>query len=188
MESLSNCKRFARVKCRYIEQSEELHHSKNQAIMLLETLKSLHSHVYVHSDVRKNNILFDDTKDEAYLIDFDLCDKENVNYPKVYNHASMSERHKDAFADKPRKKIHDVFSILKILQESKFLQCYPVDDIDAVPLEELIEKLKNVILFVALSCGILFIIHYSSVRHLYLSLNFVHIIMIEFLKEKSDIQ
>ena len=105
------------------------------------SLCKLHNHGYVHSDVRKNNILFDDTKDEAYLIDFDLYDKENVNYPKVYNHASISERHKDAFADKPRKKIHDVFSILKILQEAKFLQCYPVDDIDAVPLEELIEKL-----------------------------------------------
>ena len=187
LESLSNCKRFARVKCRYIEQSEELHHSKNQAIMLLETLKSLHSHVYVHSDVRKNNILFDDMKDEAYLIDFDLCDKENVNYPKVYNHASMSERHKDAFADKPRKKIHDVFSILKILQESKFLQCYPVDDIDAVPLDELIEKLKNVILFVALSCGILFIILVSDIC-IFLLILFIIIIMIEFLKEKSDIQ
>ena len=145
LESLSNCKRFARVKCRYIEQSDISHHSKNQAIMLLETLKSLHSLGYVHSDVRKNNILFDDTNDEAYLIDFDLCDKEDVNYPKVYNHASISERHKDASADKPRKKIHDVFSILKILQEAEFLQCYPVvDDIDAVRLlDELIEKLKN---------------------------------------------
>ena len=139
-----------RVKCRYIEQSEESHHSKNQAIMLLETLKLLHSLGYVHSDVRKNNILFDDAKDEAYLIDFDLCDKEDVNYPEVYNHASISERHKDASADKPRKKIHDVFSILKILQEAGFLQCYryPVvdddDDIDAVCLlDELIEKLKN---------------------------------------------
>ena len=145
LESLSACKRFARVKCRYIEQSKESHHSKNQAIMLLETLKSLHSNGYVHSDVRKNNILFDDENDEAYLIDFDLCDKEDVNYPEVYNHASISERHKDASADKPRKKIHDVFSILKILQEAEFLQCYPVDDdIDAVCLlDELIEKLKN---------------------------------------------
>ena len=109
--------------------------------MLLKTLKSLHSYDYVHSDVRKSNILCDDERDEAYLIDFDLCDKEDVYYPKVYNHASISERHKGAFAYKPRKKFHDVFSILKILQE---VQCYPVDDIDErVPLEEIIEKLEN---------------------------------------------
>ena len=39
---------------------------------------------YVHGDIKKENIVFNDDKDISYLIDFDLAKKEGGKYPEGF--------------------------------------------------------------------------------------------------------
>ena len=47
-------------------------------------LHKLHEAGYVHRDIKKENIIFNDDKDISYLIDFDLAKKEGGKYPEDF--------------------------------------------------------------------------------------------------------
>ena len=106
---------FVRTRCKYLNQ-DNVKCTENQAHMLMNTLKRIHKQDYVHSDIRRSNILLSSATDQAYFIDFDLCGKVNTNYPSGFNHYDIDERHEDACAFKKRQKSHDEYSLNIVLQ------------------------------------------------------------------------
>jgi len=75
-------------------------------------LQKLHNALHVHSDVRMANIVF--TEDgNTKLIDFDLTDKINTEYPRGYN--NFPERHPDAKELHPRLIVHDRYSLIYLI-------------------------------------------------------------------------
>ena len=88
-------------------------------------LDTLHQAGYVHSDVRASNILFP-LDGGAKLIDFDLANEVNVPYPQGYRFIK-NERHMSAQEDKPRKIIHDRYSLIVIIEKQIFYSTLPDD-------------------------------------------------------------
>ena len=77
----------------------------------IRQLEEIHKMRYVHSEIRDLNIVFSvQDKSQAWIIDFDLADKENAPYPDTYNPLHINERHKDARAGNKRKKDHDIYA------------------------------------------------------------------------------
>ena len=81
---------------------------------IIEALDKLHSKGIVHSDVRPQNMLFLENGD-AKIIDFDLTNYVDTNYPTNYN-GNFAYRHEGATAGKPRKFVHDRYSLFCILK------------------------------------------------------------------------
>ena len=83
----------------------------------MNTLEDIHRLGYVHSDIRRSNILLSSATQQAYFIDFDLCGKINTKYPSEFNHYGIVERHEDARAFSKRRKSHDKYSLRIVLSE-----------------------------------------------------------------------
>ena len=56
---------------------------------MLQDLQKLHTNDFVHSDIRIENLVFDDHGTTAWLIDFDLTGKVGTLYPPNYNHYQL---------------------------------------------------------------------------------------------------
>ena len=74
---------------------------------ILKALHKIHQAGYVHGDMR--NLLFGETKDEAWIIDFDHAGIEGSCYPEDYNpgdlgYYEIEERHTTAGPGLPRMK------------------------------------------------------------------------------------
>ena len=58
----------------------------SQFIPILEQLDIIHTQEYLHSDIQEVNIVFSDDDDrKAWIIDFDLVERENTPYPDNFN-------------------------------------------------------------------------------------------------------
>ena len=115
LEPLSRDGRFFRTRCKYLDQNNRQSCNEAQRKALELALEQLHDCGYVHGDIRRSNILLDNVKDTAYLIDFDLCGKKGTAYPFNYNR-HIQERHCDARKDLPRRKEHYTFALNAALQ------------------------------------------------------------------------
>ena len=139
----SSC-RYYQLKMKYIKSN--LQCSFEQSIRLIEILKEVHEQGIVHGDIRQSNILI--SEESAYLIDFDLGGKEFTNYPDQYNHVGIEERHEFARKNSPRNKIHDRYSLHKILLKIYNFSFAQVEILEKLlvkdyPLVSIIEELKQ---------------------------------------------
>ena len=87
---------------------------------ILKALHKIHQAGYVHGDMRKVNLLFGETKDEAWIIDFDFAGIEGSCYPEDYNpghlgYCEIEERHTTAGPGLPRMKEHDRYALHVIM-------------------------------------------------------------------------
>ena len=75
-----------------------------------------HREGFVHSDIRKENLLFDKESDQTWMIDFGLAGKEGTPDPTCFNHRNIpvEECHPDAKATRQRRK-HDRHALSVIL-------------------------------------------------------------------------
>ena len=78
-------------------------------------LDELHSQDLVHSDMRKENIIFCSDGKSAHIIDFDLTARQGECYPGNYYHKNIPERHAEAQAHRLRAKVHDRWSLHVVL-------------------------------------------------------------------------
>ena len=77
------------------------------------SIEEMHQAGFVHGDLRKPNILYQETNESinVMLIDFDWAGKaDEVVYPSFLNIQSV-ERHPEAESDKVITKEHDLFSL-----------------------------------------------------------------------------
>ena len=112
VEQLSDDGRYCYLKYKY--RAEDDNPKWNFVQKILNQLHKIHEEGYVHSDIRRQNIVFGR---HACIIDFDLAEKEGVKYPFTYNSSSdIEERHPKAEADLPREKIHDVHALDVIIR------------------------------------------------------------------------
>ena len=123
---LSNDERLSMLRYPYIPNGN-CHEPRNLKHFtgVLRCLKELHRMGYVHGDVRNENIVF--TKDDSFLIDFDLARKENLQsrYPVGYT-TTFEERHPSAKPHSLLNKEHDVFSIKEII-----CSFFPAEDLNS---------------------------------------------------------
>ena len=87
---------------------------------ILKALHKIHQAGYVHGDMRDVNLLFGETKDEAWIIDFDHAGIEGSCYPEDYNpghlvYYEIEERHTTARPRLPRMKEHDRYALHVIM-------------------------------------------------------------------------
>ena len=101
---------------------------------IIKDLDMLHSKGIVHSDVRLQNMLFLENGD-AKIIDFDLANDVGTDYPTNYN-GNLYGRHEDARAGKPRKIVHDRYSLFCILEMKVMFTCKQKQHINALQTNE----------------------------------------------------
>ena len=87
---------------------------------ILKALHKIHQAGYVHGDMRNVNLLFGETKNEAWIIDFDHAGIEGSCYPEDYNPGDLGfyeieERHTTAGPSLPRMKEHDRYALHVII-------------------------------------------------------------------------
>ena len=82
---------------------------------IMIALDKLHQQNYVHSDVRRANMIFPN-EGPAKLIDFDLTAKADVPYPPGYN-CDLPERHPGIKVGQHRMKAHDRYSLIHIITQ-----------------------------------------------------------------------
>lgn len=102
------------MKYKYIHAVEDTP-SREQIAELAHTLDALHELGYVHSDIRRENIIIADDG-RPYIIDFDMVDHEDTKYPPQYNSSGILERHRFARRNAPRKKEHDIYALKKCIK------------------------------------------------------------------------
>ena len=124
LEILSRDRRFQRLQYSFLPGSHSPRNLK-QFLCILKALQKLHKAGFVHSDIRFRNLIFHDSEDKAWLIDFDLAGQEKMPYPESYNRVKIKERHPTARKLKPRLVQHDVHSIYTIIRSHfpKFPEC-----------------------------------------------------------------
>ena len=88
---------------------------KDQFVPLIKTLRAIHSAGYVHSDIRRANLVFSPDKKRAWILDFDLAGCKGTCYPPNFNHR-LPERHGTARQGQPRKTVHDWYSFGFIME------------------------------------------------------------------------
>ena len=117
VEQLSDDRRYCYLKYKYRE--DDANPDLNSFQKILNQLHEIHEKEYVHSDIRRQNIVLG--KHSACIIDFDLAEKEGVNYPLTYNSSpKIKEWHPRAEAGLPREKIHDVHALDVIMRSYNF--------------------------------------------------------------------
>mmetsp|Transcript_29934 Transcript_29934/g.82147 ORF Transcript_29934/g.82147 Transcript_29934/m.82147 type:complete len:599 (-) Transcript_29934:57-1853(-) len=108
---------------------------------LLKRVAVLHDAGYVHGDILPRNLVF--SRDEGYLIDFDLMRPEDELYVRGYNHVDfVAYRHPDAQAHQGMKKTHDVHALAMIGLEYFFR-----DDDSAISKAAKIDTVESLIQF-----------------------------------------
>ena len=132
--NLSQDGRFQMLEYDFVEGTDEPD-SISQVATIIKILGKIHDEDYVHSDIRKENVLFCDDG-RAYIIDFDLMNKVDVEYSPTYNH-DIPERHRDARPYRPRKKDHDRHALHVLLEGSEWFQSL------SQARKELLDKLKG---------------------------------------------
>lgn len=100
------------LRYKYIKETNEPHTLK-WFQSLLDVLEALHRNGIVHSDERDRNLVYT-AGGVIKLIDFDFAGKVNELYPDTYN-ALPEERHSKARPGKPRKLVHDICAVIKII-------------------------------------------------------------------------
>ncbi len=138
---ISNDKRFVMIERNFIVgKTRPLKASKIGIFTgALVCLRDLHTHGFVHGDVREDNIIFTDDG-VSHLIDFELARKEGTRYPVCYVN-TFEERHDHAQADAIMKKDHDVYAIKTFMS-----RCFrsKIDKIkECASIEQLIEIIKE---------------------------------------------
>lgn len=109
-----------------------------QIMVLAERLECVHKKGLVHGDVREGNLIFGQTKDVAYLIDFDYTTKVGEKYPIRYN-SNVKERHVGAKGGYQMTCDHDWYSLI-------YIMTVYFDDFTAIrgtSLEKHLQKHKN---------------------------------------------
>ena len=105
------------------------------SVGVVKTLFEMHTHGFVHGDIRVENIVF--TKDSGYLIDFDFVGHHGkTRYPQGYN-IDVPGRHEGAFAGALMMFVHDRFSLSKIMEECMHSK-------HTAKVTQITEKLNNV--------------------------------------------
>ena len=84
-ENLTTDGAYFQVKYKYIEGLDIPPLSLKKYAGVAKDLYEVHQLEYIHGDVRRENIIFRETNDKSYLIDFDLARKEGSYYPSGYN-------------------------------------------------------------------------------------------------------
>lgn len=112
--------------------------SVKQFVGILETLHMLHEKNIVHSDVRLANMIFH--ADNSHLIDFDLADKENTDYPRGYT--KLVERLKETVQFSKRKKLHDRHSVKYVIEICLDVKLSSLTDMQ-ISLLDIIANLQN---------------------------------------------
>lgn len=118
VKTLTTDSRIQILEYEYIRGDHHPHH-KEQFKKIRRDLGKLHDKGYVHSDIRRINLLFGEGENDAWIIDFDLAAKEGDEYPEGYNHYNIMERHEGARAGLPRKRDHDLHAV-SILEQIYF--------------------------------------------------------------------
>jgi serine/threonine protein kinase len=111
--SLSKDGRYCEISYSYVDGSHKPV-TLEQFIGVVKILDFLHTHGFVHGDVRLSNIIFHGQS--STLIDFDLCKEENQEYPSDYKFYE-DERHEKARAGGLMKKMHDRYALALIIQK-----------------------------------------------------------------------
>lgn len=111
-----------------------------QFVVIAQKLEMLHGQGMVHGDVRLGNLLFGQSKQEAYLIDFDYTAECGTPYP--YNYNTVPERHESARGENRMEQVHDWYSLIYLL-----LSFFPSgsrghDAIEQTPLQRHLEEHK----------------------------------------------
>lgn len=111
VHTLDATERFQCLKYKYFDGCHEPVNIK-QFATIAHSLSKIHDTGYVHSDIRAANLIFGQDVDDAWIIDYDLAEKEGVPYPDTYISRGIVERHLDASRNRQRKKNHDIHSLL----------------------------------------------------------------------------
>ena len=117
---LSGDGRLQRLDYKYVEGSHSPHNAAQVAQIILG-LDKIHKQQFVHSDIRKQNLVFASDEAHAYIIDFDLAASVDTEYPACYN-TTISERHTTASPSRPRQQQHDRYSLHHVLMNSSWCQ------------------------------------------------------------------
>lgn len=102
----------------YLKGSNKLENA-DQLVAAIKALDCFHAIDFVHGDIREINMIV--CEDKVFFIDVDLAKKEGEDYPSVYNHADIVERHKNAIANGEMKKIHDRYALYQIISKANLL-------------------------------------------------------------------
>jgi len=81
LESLSGDGQFQLLQYTFLPGSQSPR-SLKQFLCILKVLQKLHKAGFVHSDIRLTNLIFHDSENKAWLIDFDLAGNEEMSYPE----------------------------------------------------------------------------------------------------------
>ena len=100
----------------------------------------------VHGDIRSCNLLFGEKN--SWIIDFDMASPEvTTKYSDRYNHKDINERHSGAKACRPMYKVHDRFSLAKLMEkcDDHSLYLHIIEDIKngQTQLDVLAQKLEG---------------------------------------------
>lgn len=123
--------RFQYMKYKFLNGCHQPKSIKQFAI-IASLLTKIHNDGYVHSDIRAGNLIFGQDVDSAWIIDYDLAEKEGVPYPDTYIFEGIDERHPNAQKNQPRSKDHDIHSLLYTinnLTEHNLTEEYTLDNI-----------------------------------------------------------
>ena len=96
--SLSKDGRFTMLEYTKIQGDHTLPVTADGFKGVAQVLEKMHGWGYIHGDVRVQNMVFNRTNRESYMIDFDLSRLEtnSPRYPKNYNFQYFHERHSNA--------------------------------------------------------------------------------------------
>ena len=122
LEYLPNCskgyltadEKFMYLKYKYIK-GGHYPMDASQYLSILTTVNKLHDSGLVHSDIKRNNIIFG--TESSFLIDFDMCSEDGTLYPVSYNHMDIFERHQEARPNLQKKKEHDRYALAQLLRK-----------------------------------------------------------------------
>jgi serine/threonine protein kinase len=90
-----------------------------QLCSVVQQLKQLHAAGLVHGDVREANIVFCESLNVGYLIDFEFCRRagdRNAVYCRYFN-KDLPGRHRNAVPGHSMSAEHDVFSMISICRK-----------------------------------------------------------------------
>lgn len=131
----SPCSRYQILQYPFIEGHNELR-TPAQAAAAVRELNKFHEKGFVHGDIRSINMIVSDNNAVTF-IDVDLVEEEGKFYPSGYNHQGIPERHNEAKAHYPMKKVHDRFALQTIIVKGVELP----DSLELTDMEKSLEEI-----------------------------------------------